>query len=101
MAPFHLIALSDIPYGHLDDRQTIHDGQIQFVISNMPKLTFKPLSTLKTFIANGQKYLHGSILNLSTDYSPDLPIIGKIRWILYDVKNCAFICEMYKVKGYV
>ncbi|CAF1315941.1 unnamed protein product [Adineta steineri] len=94
-------ALSDIPYGHLDDRQTINDGQIQFVILNMPNLTFKPLSTLKTFISHGQKYSHGTILNLSTDYFPDLPIVGKIRWILYDGKNCAFICEMYKVKGYV
>ena len=94
-------ALSNAPYGRLDDRHPINDGQIQFIISNMSKLPFKPLSTLKTFIVNGQKYSHNTILNVSKEYFPSLPIVGKIRWILYDGKRCAFICTMYKVKGYI
>jgi len=94
-------ALSDVPHGRLDDRQPISDVQIQFVISNMSKLLFKPLSTLKSFIINGQKYSHGSILNVSSEYFPSLPTIGKIRWILYDGKRCAFICTMFQVKSYI
>ncbi len=94
-------ALADAPYGQLDDRQRIDDAQIQFVISNMFKLPFRPRSTLKNFIINGQKYSHNSILNVSREYFPCLPTVGKIRWILYDGRNCAFVCTMYQVKGYV
>jgi hypothetical protein len=94
-------ALSDIPCARLDDRQPINDGQIQFLISNMFNLPFKPRSTLKTLIINGQKYSHNSILNASREYFPSLPTVGKIRWILYDGRKCAFICTIYKMEGYV
>ncbi|CAF3337229.1 unnamed protein product [Rotaria sp. Silwood2] len=94
-------ALSNGSHGVLDSRQPITDGQIQFVISNLPKLPFKPLSTLKTMTVKGYKYSHNSVLNVSKEYFSSLPIIGKIKWILYDGNNCALICNMYTVKGYV
>ncbi|CAF3963379.1 unnamed protein product [Rotaria sp. Silwood1] len=94
-------ALSNGSHGVLDNRQPITDGQIQFVISNLPKLPFKPLSTLKTLTVKGYKYSHNSVLNVSKDHFPSLPIVGKIKWMLYDGNSCALICNMYTVKGYV
>jgi hypothetical protein len=93
--------LSDGPLGRVDDQQPITDGQIQFVISNIPNLPFKPLSTLKVLTINGYKYSHSSVLNVSKEHFPLLPNIGKIRWILYDGTNCAFVCTIYTVKSYV
>lgn len=58
----------------------------------MPNLPFKPLSTLKIFYSNGYKYSKNSMLNVSKDYFPPSPSIGK---------SCAFICNLYVVKGYV
>ncbi|CAF3315433.1 unnamed protein product [Rotaria socialis] len=75
--------------------------QIQLLISNIPELTFKPLSTLKTLIINGHKYSQNTVLNVLKENFPTVPIIGKIRWIRYDGKTCAFVCKMYKVKCYV
>jgi hypothetical protein len=95
------VALSDVPQGRLDNHQPISDGQIQFVISNLSNLPFKPLSTLKVLTVNGYKYSKNSILNVSKEHFPSLPIVGKIKWIFYDGKNCAFVCSMYTVKGYV
>lgn len=94
-------ALSDSPHGQLDNRQTIDDGQIQYLIKNVLNLPFEPHCTLKRFSASGEEYLHDTIVNVAREQLPSLPTIGKIRWILYDGKRCAFICKLYKVKGYV
>jgi hypothetical protein len=93
--------LSNGPLGQLDHQQTIDDHQIQFVINNIAQLPFKPTSTLKSLTINGYEYLKTSVLVISKEHFPPLPIIGKIRWILYDGKNCAFICTIYTVKTYV
>ena len=94
-------ALSDVPCARLDDRQPITDRQIQFLMLNMFKLPFKPRSTLKSLSINGEKYSHNSILNVSKEHFPCLPSVGRIRWILYDGRRCAFICMMCKVEDYV
>ena len=94
-------ALSDPPHGQLDNRRTIDHVQIQFVINNLLNLPFQPRCTLKRFSASGQEYCHDTILNVAREQLPSLPTIGKIRWMLYDGNRCAFVCNMYNVKGYV
>ncbi len=94
-------ALSDGPHGQLDDQQPIDDHQIQFVINNIARLPFTPLSTLKTITINGYKYCQNSVLNVSNEHFPALPVVGKIRWIFFDGQNYAFICTIYVVKSYV
>lgn len=93
-------ALSHIPYAKADDKQPINDPTVQFVISNCSQLTFQPRSTLKVFHVNGQKYEKNTLLNLSSEYFPTEPTVGMIRWILYDGKNCAFVCSMYTIITY-
>ena len=58
-------ALSNPPHGKLDSRQTIDDGQIQFLIKNVLNLPFKPLSTLKKFTTSGQEYSQNTIVNVA------------------------------------
>ncbi|CAF3263851.1 unnamed protein product [Rotaria socialis] len=94
-------ALSGLPYCRLDDRQSIDDVQIQFLISNILKSPFQPTSTLRLWILGGQRYSHKTIVNVSKEYFPSLPTVGQIRWILYDGKQCAFICKIYKTNGYI
>ncbi|CAM4792491.1 unnamed protein product [Rotaria magnacalcarata] len=94
-------ALADGPNGVVDNRESISDARVQFVIAHLPSLPFKPMSMLKVFNSSGYKYSKYSILNLSKEHFPAMPIVGKIKWIFYDGKNCAFICNLYAVKTYV
>ena len=93
-------ALSVAPHGQLDDRQTIDDHQILLIIANVIYLPFKPSSTLKTFVANGQKYSRTTLLNVLRESFPPLPEIAMMKWMLYDGKPCAFVCSVYKIRGY-
>ena len=67
----------------------------------MNSLSFKPTSPLKTLIKDAQKYFHNIILNISKEPFPSLSTIERIRWILYNGKKWAFICETYTIKYYV
>ncbi|CAF4647223.1 unnamed protein product [Rotaria sp. Silwood1] len=75
-------ALSGVPRSQLADRQPINDEQIQYLIPR-------------------QQYSHDTILNVSREYFPSVPMFGKIRWILYDGNKCAFVYKIFKVKDYV
>ena len=94
-------ALSNVSNGVLDKDESISDARVQFVITHLTNLPFKPTSMLKVFKSNGYKYSKSSVLNLSKEHFPSMPIVGRVKWILYDGKNCAFICNLYEVKGYV
>ncbi|CAF3810936.1 unnamed protein product [Rotaria magnacalcarata] len=94
-------SLQNAPHGRLDNQQPISNAQIQFVIKNFRNLPFKPRSTLKAFYTSGHTYSKNSIINVSNEHFPTCPRVGKIKWILYDGKNCAFICNMFTIKGYV
>ncbi|CAM4786110.1 unnamed protein product [Rotaria magnacalcarata] len=87
-------ALVDGPNGVVDNRESISDARVQFIIANLPTLPFKPMSMLKVFNSSGYKYSKYSIVNLSKEHFPVMPIVGKIKWIFYDGKNCAFICNL-------
>lgn len=94
-------ALQDVPHGRVDNQHPISDNRIQFFSRNFRNLPFQPRSTLKVFYSNGYTYSKSSIINVSNEHFPKLPSVGKIKRILYDGYNCAFVCNMFITKGYV
>ncbi|CAF1686475.1 unnamed protein product, partial [Didymodactylos carnosus] len=82
----------------LSDKK-LNDPEVVNTIMNL-NLPFRPKSMLKSIIIKGIEYNEQCIINVSNEYFPKCPKLGKMIYILSNGPRYLFVYQELKINDY-